>query len=210
MLLHKVPETRRSSGRVADDQVLIPAPQRLIKKKGGLTVRQGLDVLVFAPDDPLIRSALWFFQSKTGLPIRWRFATRHQGDRKLPTLTIATPDQLPSSAPVPAHLPTVLQFLKQRGEESYFLLISPDRESVSRSSTRKRPNKPGDVWLIGSTSRGLRNGLMTLFHLVGNALSNKDLGVLPACEIWDYPDLSFRAWHTVAPLEHQLPIYERF
>jgi len=135
---------------------------------------------------------------------------------------LTTFDRIPVSVRPLLPLRDLRTFFAQRGEEAYVLFVGTggkgQRTSLGNGDTEKRGhrkarnNLSASIVLVGASAKGVFNGVQTLRQLLWlnapplEAVTDERVAfTLPACEIWDYPDLKLRGWHIIAPLRHELP-----
>ena len=209
------------SERAAPLAKLVPKPQRFIAHRGAVTLTPSVTIVLSPNASALERTAAELLTDtlrRMGLQgtlthrITAILAPRPlTGSQALIPIFLMTFDRLPVNLQTDLPMGKLRNFFRQRGEEAYAIFVGTRSE---RRGTRKAlahfSSYMPSILIIGSSPRGVFNGVQTLRQLLFFASPRPQVPfTLPACEIWDYPDLKLRGWHFVAPLRHELPFAEK-
>ncbi len=203
------PDLRKETvRRRVPEFVVVPQSQRFVTSGRLIRCQGRLDMIPLTPAEFVCDDAINFFREKMARsPVPISVAKGYDRERHKNQLILTTPSLIPSLPVFPLPRSKVIQFLKKRGDDAYVLTVRSHRDVPSNELP-----PAAQIWLVAQDPEGVRNGLVTLLQLfwTGSDQFRSREVLLPECEIWDYPDLSFRGWHTVAPLSDQLPIYYKF
>ncbi|MDW8029886.1 MAG: family 20 glycosylhydrolase, partial [Armatimonadota bacterium] len=200
---------------------LTPKPQRIFVRNGQVTLDKNVTIVLPNGATEFERTAAELMvDTLQGLGFR-RARLLPSHDCRFPTIVLSTLDKLPANLRPNLPIAKLRKFFAQRGEEAYAIFVGTGDEG--RGTREKTPlrtlhSAPCTV-VVGSSPRGVFNGVQTLRQLLFSADAQSQISspkspvpdaiTLPACEIWDYPDLKLRGWHFIAPLKHELPFAEK-
>lgn len=158
--------------------LLVPQPQEVRWGEADLLLEPPPSVLLPEGVDARLVRAAQRFAEKAGAFCGGKLAVevRRAGEGPLPSPSLRVETLERSLEPVPEE---VQAFLRQRGEEAYWLLV-----------------RPQGVRLVGASAQGAFWGLQTLAQLL--FLGPLEEAGLRGVEIRDWPSLAFRGLHLLA------------
>jgi len=209
------------SERAAPLAKLVPKPQRFIVHRGAMTLTPFVTIVLSPNTSALERTAAELL-TDTLRRMGLQGTLTHRitaipaprpltGSQASIPIFLMTFDRLPVNLQTDLPMGKLRTFFQQRGEEAYAIFVGArsERRGTRKALAHFSPYMPS-ILIIGSSPRGVFNGAQTLRQLLSFASPRSQAPfTLPACEIWDYPDLKLRGWHFVAPLRHELPFAEK-